>query len=920
MNILIRRPFWTNLASACIVAIVAAVPILMSDVMDRGFEIAKQYVTEPLAVLAFGAALLAGGWRWLMQQGIVTKIAAGALLLFLGLAVVSSGLSENTDVAIFGGYYRHEGLLAWGVYGAFFFAALAGVRHPNRVVSVLDVLLLASVIPALYTIQQRVGLDFEALGTRELARPGSTLGNPVFLAAYLGLLLPVTVARCWLSRYRAPELALWLIVIMLQACGLLLTQSRGPLLAVIIGLFLLACLIAVYVHNGRIVLHVAAVFAALIATMLLAINAIPAAKHWAQEVPVFSRLVFNLDSDAAAETQSASSSAASRVAIWGAGVDTFAAAPLQKKIFGYGPESAYIHYFSHMPASIPRLVGYGADHTFDRMHADALDIGLNFGPLAWLAYCLFFGSVVYVGMRAVFGLSGNVPRWLFLGFALLGGSFAAGLAVQLGLGNAAVPAFGLGVGAGWVLFAIGCAWRALKRGHAQVSAQVTERWILLAGLTASLCVFWMDAQVNIPVVTTRLISFAFAALILIIADGVAPAMEKNADPAAATDDGLLVWGIACSMVAACASFLPVALFNVAGVQEEARWGLRALPLILFVPIAALAVWTHARRCGSFSAGAVRYWLAIAVGVPLIYVAAHFALMVLPSSELSMNHVQRITLASFACPLFIFVLCVAYATLTREGCARRSDANGFSIPARIGICFLAASVLLVAILAWRTTQADVASSLALRASEKQPRLSVQLIEEAVRLLPYERYYRRQLVFNLLDRALADIHEIDKDKVPDRIPDVVRNLLDAETAARTAALLFPLDPWMHAALANVRQVQALRVLRPLDPDGGLLAAQEANRLFAYAHLMFPTEPLLLRNWAQLLFDQGNTPDAYRLLDLMEKLIPHDLVPYSERIEMALQANDKYAIVETLARARLALEPQLFSELQRIADVRQ
>ncbi len=918
MNFLIRRPFWSHLASACVVAIVAAVPILMSNVMDRGFEIAKQYVAEPLVVLAFGAALLGGGWRWLMQQRIVTKIAVVAFLLFLGLAVVSTGLAENTDVAIFGGYYRHEGLLAWGVYGAFFFAALAVGRHPNRLVSVLDVLLLASVIPAVYAVQQRLGLDFEPLGTREFARPGSTLGSPVFLAAYLGLLLPATVARCWLSRRRAPELVLWLIVVVLQACGLLLTQSRGPLLAAIIGLLLIACLIAVCVRNGRIVLHTAAAFAALIATTLLAINTAPAVKHWAQEVPVLSRLVFNLGSDAATETQNASTSAAARLAIWGAGVDTFAAAPLQKKIFGYGPESAYVHYFSHMPESVPGLVGYGADHTFDRMHADALDIGLNFGLLAWLAYCLFFGSVVYAGTRALFDLSGNAPLWIFLGFALLGGSFGALLAAQMGLGNAAVPAFGLGVGAGWVLFAVGCAWRAFKRSQAQGAAQMAERWVLLAGLTASLCVFWMDAQVNIPVVTTRLISFAFAALILIIAEGFAPAAGKNTDPAAVAEDGLLVSGVACSLIAACAGFLPVALFNIAGVQQEAHWGLRALSLILFVPIAAFALWVHARRCGSFSGANVRYWLAIAVGVPLIYIAAHFALMVLPGSELAMNQVQRIALASFACPLFILALCVAYALRMREAGATTSDASNFSLFARIGISFVAASVLVVGILAWRTTQADVASSLALLASEKQPQLSVQLIEEAVRLLPYERYYRRQLVFNFLDRALADIRQLDK--LPDRIPDVVRNLLDAEKVARTAALLFPLDPWMNIALANVRQVQALRVLRPLDPDGGLLAAEEANRLFAYAHLMFPTEPLLLRNWAQLLADQGNVPDAYRVLDLMEKLIPHDLQPYSERIAIASQINDRYTIIETLARARLALLPQLFSQLQLISDIRQ
>ena len=146
LNIFFQRTFWLNLAGACVVAIVAAAPILMSGVMDRGFEIAKQCVAEPLAVLAFGAVLLAGGWHRLIEQGLAIRIAAGTFVLFLLLAVVSTTLSENPEVATFGGYYRREGLLAWSTYGAFFFAMLAWARNSNRLVSFLDVLLLASVV------------------------------------------------------------------------------------------------------------------------------------------------------------------------------------------------------------------------------------------------------------------------------------------------------------------------------------------------------------------------------------------------------------------------------------------------------------------------------------------------------------------------------------------------------------------------------------------------------------------------------------------------------------------------------------------------------------------------------------------------------------------------------------------------------
>jgi tetratricopeptide (TPR) repeat protein len=331
--------------------------------------------------------------------------------------------------------------------------------------------------------------------------------------------------------------------------------------------------------------------------------------------------------------------------------------------------------------------------------------------------------------------------------------------------------------------------------------------------------------------------------------------------------------------------------------------------------AALAAWVFARRGGRVSRSVVRVWCAVIVGVPLLYAAGHIALRVNVASVPSLSDVQAISVASVVGPVFILGVCVAFALQASWGAALRTNASAIS---RWSTGVVAAAVMLVATHCWRVTLADVASSLAQRASVNQSPLSQQLIAEAIRLSPYERYYRRQLVFDLLGRAVADIRMLDK--AADRIPAVMRNLAAAETAARTAALLFPRDPWVVVALANVLQVEALRVLRPHDAAGGLRAAQEADQLFALAHRMFPSEPLLLRNWAQLLADQGSLSEAYRLLDRMEGLIPNDLEAYSTRIEIAKQVPDKLTVSDTLARARLALEPQVFSQLLAVANEQQ
>ena len=918
MNIIFQRAFWLGLAGASVVAVVAAMPVLMSNVMQRSFDLPKQSLAEPLAVLAFGAVLLAVGWQWIMRESAATKIAAGSLVVFLLLAIISTVLAENLAAAFFGSYYRREGLLAWWAYAAFFFALLGWAHHTRQVGSFLDVLLLSSVIAAAYAIQQRLELDFYPPGLRDLKRPSGTLGNPLFLAAYLAILLPITITRCWQARRALFELAPWLAVAVFQVGGILVTQSRGPLLAAMLGMLLLAACCAGRAQARRVFVLAFVTFAA-VAASLVAINTLPVARHWAQDVPVVARLVFNLDPAAGDLTQVASRSAASRPAVWSAGVETFSAAPLDNKLLGYGPESAANHYLQHVPASLMSLVGYGQSNTFDRMHADTLEIGLNFGALAWLAYSIFFGSVMYAAARALWGLSGRAAPWTFVLVMCAGGAFSAAAAVRLGFASAAAPAFGLGIGGGWLLFMLVCAWRRLKRDAPAMSAAQTQRWILLAGLTSSLWIFWVDAQISIPVSTTRVISFGIAALILITAGRTGRDTEADEGPATIPAIELRVWGIACALVAVCASCLPIVLPDPGA---DVHWLRRALPLLIFLPVAAWAGWAQARRGGGSTHRTGRAWLALAVGAPLVYSASHLALMMGPAAAPTVDQAWRIALLSYAGTLFIFALCVSSAWLAARG-GLQTDASAISRTARWSIGVVASAVLLVAVAGWHARLADVAAVLASRVADKQPQASERLLEEAIRLQPHERRFRQKLVDGLLDKAVSEIREIDAASQPSaeiaqRIRAMLRNLDAAESTARKAALLFPRDPWVVFALANVLQVKALRVLRPLDADGGARAAREANELFDRAHRMFPAEPVMVRNRAQLLADQGNLAEAYRLFDLMEKLIPNDAEPYVARIVAAQQVSDNKTITDTLERARAALAPDDFSRVLGVANL--
>ena len=83
-------------------------------------------------------------------------------------------------------------------------------------------------------------------------------------------------------------------------------------------------------------------------------------------------------------------------------------------------------------------------------------------------------------------------------------------------------------------------------------------------------------------------------------------------------------------------------------------------------------------------------------------------------------------------------------------------------------------------------------------------------------------------------------------------------------------------------NALQIRALPIIRQTTGPEGRQAAVDADELFARAYEIFPNQPLLLRNWAQLRFNDGDNWGAYRLLDRME-IIP--LSGYTEGEKVAI-----------------------------------
>lgn len=901
--------FWSNLAGLLLMAVLGTVPILTSSMMDRGFEIAKHAFAEPAAFLALAGVALSSGWSWIGRAPLATKFAAACLATFLGLAVLSTLLAESQALAIFGGYYRREGLVAWASYIAFFFAVLGwtSTRNASRLTGLLDLMLLASVVPAAYAIQQRLGLDFFFVVNLDPTRPNGTLGNPIFLGAYLAILLPLTAVRGWQER-RSPSLWFWLAVGALQLAALLLTQSRGPLMASLLGWLLLASLAAAYRRAQGVFVAIGAMLVAALAVVVL-INTQPAAQRWAQDVPVLSRLVYDLENrGSSAATSLASRSTAARLGIWQAATETFLEAPAASKWIGFGPESSYSHYYPHLPSEVMRVDGYWQSNSYDRFHADTLDIALNYGLLGWLAYFAFFATVFLAAARALFGLGGAATTALFAGLSMAGAGAGAGLAYWVGLQTTMAPAAGLGIGSAWLLFLMACSWRAARRGLPEAARSAPIAWLLLAGLISALLVFWIDAQVNIPVLTTRMISFAIGALVLAVAAALGgPAASE--DPDEAQDD--LSWGAVLPLVAACASFLPALLLDSTLRPEGlGRWWLFLLPVALLLAFAAARSWTSPQTHGARLA-AMRAAIVPAVIAAVVYAVGHWAVAKRIGPTILESDVERLALLGAFGGIFLLGLCVVRA---RETAVTDTPSSGQ--PHLLAATPLMVMALLTAWFSWTSIRADVASALANWTVRGQPEVSDRILLAAIEAQPYERQYQRQRTFEYLSRALNEISR--RPVSADNLPSIRRDLEVAEYQARAALSRYPGDPWLILALSNVLQVRGLAALRPMLQEEGLAAAQEADRLFASAYKIFPNQPLLLRNWAQLRFNEGDFWGAFRLIDRMEEAIPAELEPYAERIALAQRINDLDVVRETLVRAESRLDPPRMEQLRTVAGL--
>jgi tetratricopeptide (TPR) repeat protein/O-antigen ligase len=502
-------------------AIVVVAPLFFNTYSHRSFEPDKIALMRSVA-LVMGLAwiiknLEAGGWK--LEAGswkLVLRIPLVLPVLFLAIAYILATITSIAPrLSLWGSYHRMQGTYTTLSYIAIFFLILQTLRNRKQLHRLITAILLTSLPISLYGIMQHYGLDpiaWTNIDYEVTARAISTMGNPIFVAAYLIMIAPLTTGRL-LQLYSdirrgKGSVSLYVLsgcyafLLITQLLCILFTQSRGPLLGLIGSTFFFFLLLAASKGEKGLVLAVIGA-AIIVGLFLMTLSLSDTLFEPIRKMPQLERLGGILDLE--------SRTARQRTLAWEGAINLITADP-RRAVIGYGPEAMIVALSPYLPADLAVLK---PDETFDRSHNETLDIFATAGFIGFATYLLLFGNLFYYGLKYLGLIRSSRHRRLFILLCLMGG-FAGGLLPWLWEGRWRFA--GVGIPAGMLLaLAIYLMTTFKVRSPKSNPQPLTSNFQLpLIVLLSAIIAHFIEIQFGIAIVATRTYFWIYAALTIVV--------------------------------------------------------------------------------------------------------------------------------------------------------------------------------------------------------------------------------------------------------------------------------------------------------------------------------------------------------------------------------------------------------------------
>ncbi|MBC7260843.1 MAG: O-antigen ligase family protein, partial [Chloroflexi bacterium] len=476
-------------------------------------------------------------------------------ILLMGAYILSTLLSVAPHISLWGSYVRLQGTYTTFSYIVIFFLMLTTMRYREQVDRLCSTIILTSLPISLYGILQHFDLDSLPWSGDVTQRVAANMGNSIFVAAYLIMALPITLARVLesfsaLLKEQEGDISHALLagcytfVMSVQLICIFFTQSRGPWLGLLGGLyvFMLVTLIslrrnvqdqsplrardlgrAVVFAIGSIPVGILPAYVLLvvlrrgwrwawlswtihtllIAAFLVVINLPYSPLSAFKNLPYIGRLgqVFEMETGTGKV----------RVLIWEGALQLITANPL-RTLVGYGPETMHVAYNPYYP---PDLAHYEARNASpDRSHNETFDALVITGVIGFLAYMFLFTSIFYYGFKWLGFLDTKRQRNLFLLFSIAGAIVGIFLP-KLVEGTYKLSGVGLPVGfmAGTALYLM---FSAAFFYSAEQPPVALKRRLLLIALLSAIVAHFIEIHFGIAIASTRVHFWAYAALFVLL--------------------------------------------------------------------------------------------------------------------------------------------------------------------------------------------------------------------------------------------------------------------------------------------------------------------------------------------------------------------------------------------------------------------
>lgn len=250
---------------------VIAIPLFFNIHSERVFEPDKIALLRSIALLMSAAWLVKfvdqRGWQqaralhWRGEDAFWRRPFVLPILALVLIYLLATLFSITPRVSFFGSYQRLQGTYTTFSYVVIFALLVATVRTQAQVRRVVTAVIITSIPIAFYGFLQHYELDPLPWGGDTTRRVAGHMGNAIFIAAYLIMVVPLTLGRVLdaftsilsdveLSYADVLRASIYIFALFTQLLTIYWSGSRGPLIGLATGLFSFTLVLLVSLRNA----------------------------------------------------------------------------------------------------------------------------------------------------------------------------------------------------------------------------------------------------------------------------------------------------------------------------------------------------------------------------------------------------------------------------------------------------------------------------------------------------------------------------------------------------------------------------------------------------------------------------------------------------------------------------------------------